>query len=93
MFRAIGFLIWTACCIAFGVWIASAKIGNATAAQQLSRLWTQVPLEKPLERIEEKVDDAKDALSTVHDHQVRERHSEADKDALNKLIAKRTAPK
>lgn len=81
MFRAIGFVIWTGLAIGFGAWMATAHVGTATPLEYASRVWEKTPLP-------EKIEDAKDALSSARDHQVRERHSDKDRDAVNKLIAR-----
>jgi hypothetical protein len=91
MISLIKFLAWTACAMALGVWLATARVGGATPLERLTQLWKKVPA--PVAGLEEKIEDAKDALSSAKDHQVRERHSDKDKDAVNKLIAKRTSPK
>ena len=89
MFRIIGFLVWTGCAMALGAWLSTGKVGAATPVGWVSRAFKQAPVAQ----IEEKVQDARDALSSAHDHQVRERHSDQDKEAVNKLIAKRTGTK
>jgi hypothetical protein len=97
MFRLLKFLIWTGCAVALGVWIATATIGGTTPLEWMTRAWNKAPVPSSVEtvkvQLEEKVQDAKDALSSARDHQVRERHSEKDKEAINKLIAKRTPAK
>jgi hypothetical protein len=97
MFRALAFLLWTGCAVALGVWLGSARVAGATPVQHLSRLADRTPLQaeaaKVKSGIEDKLEDARDALSSAHDHQVRERHSDKDKDAVDKLIAKRAPSK
>ncbi len=97
MFRLLRFLIWTGCAVALGAWMATARVAGATPMQHLSRLWERTPLPEKVEtakgRLQDELEDAKDALSSAKDHQVRERHSEKDREAVNRLIAKRGAPK
>jgi hypothetical protein len=87
MFGILKFLIWTGCAMALGAWMAP----------ELTRLVTKAPLSNQLEaakgEFQEKLEDAKDVLSSVKDQKVRERHSDKDRDTLNKLIAKRAGPK
>jgi len=84
MFRLLKFLIWTACAMGLGAWLATGPWADKVAqgSEPVVRLWKKSGLP-------EKIEDAKDALSTVKDHQPRERHSDVDRDAVNKLIAKR----
>lgn len=97
MFALIKFLLWTACAMALGVWMATARVDGATPLEHLTHLWKSAPASTTVENakagLEEKIEDAKDALSSARDHQVRERHSDKDKEAVNRLIAKRSAPK
>jgi hypothetical protein len=88
MVSLLKFLVWTACAMALGVWFATARVGGATPLEQLTQAWKKAPT--PVAGLEEKIEDAKDAFSSAKDHQVRERHSDKDKEAVNKLIAKRT---
>jgi hypothetical protein len=89
MFRLIKLLVWTGCAVALGAWMATTQVAGATPIEWISRAWRKAPVDQ----LEERVQDAKDALSSAHDHQVRERHSDQDKEAVNKLIAKRTGAK
>ena len=87
MLRILTFLIWTGSAIALGAYFAP----------QLNRWVAKTPISNELQtakgQIEEKLEDAKDVISSAKDQKVRERHSEKDKETLNKLIAKRAAPK
>ncbi len=76
MFRALGFLVWTACAVGFGFWLGSPRGTGSATLQHVSRAW------------EDHLEDAKDALASARDHQVRERHTDKDRQAINKLIEK-----
>lgn len=89
------FIVWTACAVALGVCAASVEVGGHTPIEHAKRMWRQhgtpVRLDAIGEGVSDAIDDAKDAFAK--DAKPREKHSDADRDALNKLIAKRGAQK
>jgi hypothetical protein len=73
----IRFLIWTSMCIALGIFVASWEIDGRTPLQHMRQIWKGVPVETVKKKLA-----APNAAPT-------ETHSAEDKDAINRLVAKR----
>jgi cytoskeletal protein RodZ len=87
--------LWTAAAVALGIFLATYKIGGHTPLETAERTWHQTLTPQRVSAVKEKVEDAyedaKDKVSTSkapHEH-----HSTEDRDAVNKLIAKRSPKK
>lgn len=89
-------LIWTAMCIAFGIFLGTFEVGGKTPFQHAKAAvdGKQAPkLSQLKEQAEDAVDGAKKKLAEAKEEaaQPTEKHSADDKDAVNKLIAGRRA--
>jgi hypothetical protein len=97
MWRLIKFLVWTGLSIWFGIFLATYHIGGRSPWQYIQAAWKQNGIGT---RINSKVTDLKDGLQGALDsakdhmtgdseHKPKERHTQNEREALNKLIAKR----
>lgn len=88
-------LLWSLCCVALGIGLAKVEIDGRTPLEHAQRLWKHKVNPSKLDQLKdslgEAVDGARDALS--RDSKPRERHSAEDREAVNKLIAKRASAK
>lgn len=83
------FVLWSAVCVALGVFVARFELGGQTPIDRLGGLWKeQAPrLEKVKDGAGVVMDDVKKKLAGAPT----ERHSTDDREAVNQLIAKRQA--
>jgi hypothetical protein len=85
-------LIWSSLCIGLGVFLGSHSFSGHTAVEHAERALqgkVKAPrLDEVKENVEEAIDAAKKKLSTK-DEGPTERHSTEDRDAVNRLIARR----
>ncbi len=97
MWRLLKFLVWTGCAIGLGILLATTLVGGRTPVQHLQRAWKQHGFSSKIEELKtgvgNAVEDAKDSLTTALDKKPKERHSQEDREAVNKLVAKRNAEK
>ncbi|HYR56492.1 MAG TPA: hypothetical protein VEM39_10245 [Myxococcaceae bacterium] len=93
MWGLLKFLIWTGFAIWLGIFIATQPVAGHTPMQHLERVWKQHGFSAQVNNLKGRaqgaVEDAKDSLSTVWDKKPRERHTAQDRQAVNKLVAKR----
>jgi hypothetical protein len=91
------FVLWTAFAMGLGVALATYPVGGEPLLYRFEAAWkhSEAPAKVDALKTEmvEKIEDAKDAMGTARDKTPRERHSEKDREALNKLIAKRGSTK
>ena len=86
------FVVWTAACVGFGIFVSTAEFSGKTPLQHLTKTWKQ---EKPrLERVkdnaEEAVDEVKKRVVSAREPKgPTEQHSSADREAIDQIIAKR----
>ena len=76
----IRFLLWTSMCIGLGIFVASWEVDGKTPVQHFKQIWKGVPAVPSVAPMVDKV--KKLAAPT-------ETHSEQDRDAVNRLVAKR----
>lgn len=81
------FLVWTACCIALGIYVSTARYDGGTPLEQMERAYRR---HFPAERVAALKSELKAAVSPARPS---ERHAPEDREAVNKLIAKRAAAK
>jgi|CXWL01.1.fsa_nt_gi hypothetical protein len=85
--------IWTLCAVAFGIFLARFSVNGKTLLERGESAWRDhsgpAKVEHVKEQIIDKVDDAKVAIKAKLENQPVESHSEKDRDAVNKLVAKR----
>lgn len=92
MLRVFKFIVWTTLAIAFGVYLGAYEIDGRSVYEHASKLWRQQGsgrLTQVKGDIEGAISDAKRA--GVLKAAPTEHHSEADKDAVNALVARRGA--
>lgn len=82
--RFLIWLAWTACCVAMGIGLATIKIDGVTSWERMTSAWTR---EQP--ELRAKLGDAHQKLLGKLNERPSERHTPADRDELNKLIARR----
>jgi len=97
MWSLIKFLVWTGFAIWFGIFLATHEVAGRTPVQHLERVWKKHGFSAQVNQLKgnitSAVEDAKDSASTVWDKKPRERHSQQDREAVNKLVAKRNEEK
>jgi hypothetical protein len=83
------FIVWTATCVAIGVWFGGLELHGKTPMQHLEKAWrAEAPqLEKVKEGASDLVDEVKKKVSSKE--RPTERHTTEDRDAIDKIIAKR----
>ncbi|HLL54148.1 MAG TPA: hypothetical protein VK447_11400 [Myxococcaceae bacterium] len=96
-------LLFAVCFIGVGIGLATVKVEGRTSLQHAERAWernvnpsmldkARNGLDGAMDEAKDKLDAAKDALAK-DDKRPRERHSAEDREAVNKLIAKRAGQK
>ena len=85
-------IIWSSLCIGLGVFLGTHKFGGHTAVEQAEQTLggkVKAPsLSEVKDDVEEAIDSAKKKLLTAKDAPT-EKHTLEDKEAVNKLIARR----
>lgn len=93
-------LIWTACAVGLGVYLASGDIGGRTPLEHAERAWKQTVSPSKLDRVKDglsdTLEDAKDAVSDAKDKvsgkpakPPRERITRDEREAVNRLMAQK----
>lgn len=87
------FLVWTVCAVGLGIFLAKGEIGGRTPLEHMERTWQRSNVRPPrMERLkdglEDALDNAKDAVSRKTDAP-RERITEEDRAAVNRIIAQK----
>lgn len=82
-------VLWSGICVGLGIALALTPVGGLTPVQHAQRQWRQnAPRLEPLkEGAEDLVDEVKKKVAPGGAPV--ERHTDADRDAVNRLIAKR----
>ena len=97
MWKLLKFLGWTGVAVWLGVVLATHEIRGRTPVQHLQRAWKHSGASPKIDELKKGIhgalDDAKDAVSTAWDKKPKERHSPEDRQAVNKLVAKRNESK
>lgn len=85
------FVVWTGCCVALGIALATVEVGGKTIVQHAERSWKQQSpkLEKVKDGAGELVDDVKKKVATHDPSGPTEQHSREDRQAVDQIIAKR----
>lgn len=94
----IRFVLWTACAMGLGVAMATVVVNGRTPLDHLKLTWSERVarpghVEDVKVRVHEALEDARDALAEDAETKPRERHSERDRSAVNKLIAQKAEKK
>jgi hypothetical protein len=86
------FLVWTSCAVGLGIFLAKGEIGGKTPLEHMERTWKRNVRPTGMDRIkdglEDALDNAKDAVSRKTDAP-RERITEEDRAAVNRIIAQK----
>lgn len=89
-------LLWTVCAVSFGVWLGTGRVEGRTPLEHAQRAWRQnvsgAQLDRVMDGLQEGWDDARakvapDKGGSARAAPPRERISEQDRAALNKLLA------
>jgi hypothetical protein len=82
-------LVWTIGGVALGIAVATANFGGRTPLEHAREMWRRAEARQWLrERAEDAADRARGALGQTQ--RPRERHSDEDRAALDRIIAKRS---
>lgn len=97
MWNLLKFLVWTGLSVVLGVFLATHEIAGRTPVQHFQRAWKQSGASSKLDELRRDVqgafEGAKDTVSTALDRKPKERHFPEEREAVNKLVAKRNEPK
>lgn len=97
MWKLLKFLVWTGFALWVGVLLATYEVHGRTPVQHLQRAWKHSGAAPKLDQLKKGIhgtlEDAKDSVSTAWDKKPKERHSAEDREAVNKLVAKRNEAK
>jgi hypothetical protein len=94
------FLVWTACAVGLGVFLAKGEIDGRTPLDHIERTWKHNVRPSQVERmkdgmdrvkdgLEDALEDAKDAVGRKTEPAPRERITSEDREAVNRLIAQK----
>src|SRR5690349_543491 len=94
------FLVWTACAVGLGIFLATGNIDGRTPLDHMERAWKRNVRPSHLDRVRDGVDkvkdgledaleEAKDAVGRKSDSGPRERITAEDREAVNRLIAQK----
>lgn len=88
--RLLVLTVWSLCCVGAGALLASHRAATQAPLDKAERLYRQ-EAQPALEAMTEHAQDAVDAIKrkTMNDPAPKERHSAADRTAVDALIAKR----
>jgi hypothetical protein len=95
MLKAIRLLLWTGCCVGLGIALSTTHFDGKTPLEHMTRAWKTSPGPSKIEDLKNDVSDAlekaKDKLNDSH--KPKEHHTDKDREAVNKLIAKKSTEK
>ncbi len=93
-------LLWSLCCIGFGIGLATVEVDGRTPVDHAKWAWRRKVNPSQLDQLKDSlgntVDDVRGRLEAAgkeKDTRPRERHSAEDREAINKIIAKRAGSK
>jgi len=97
MWRLIKFIAWTSFCLWLGAFLSTYQIGGQTAWQYARKAWQKHGIGAQIDRkvgdfkegLQGAFDSTKDHLTGDSQRNPKERHTEQEREALNKLIANR----
>jgi len=97
MWRLIKFIAWTSLCVWFGAFLSTYQIGGRTPWQYAQMVWKKNGIGTQIDRkvgelkegLQAAFDSTKDHLTGDSQRKPKERHTEQEREALNKLIANR----
>ncbi|KFE59823.1 hypothetical protein [Hyalangium minutum] len=94
------FLVWTACAVGVGIFLATGQIDGRTPLDHMQRAWkrnvrpSQVDrmrdsMDRVKDGLEDALDEAKDAVGKKGEGAPRERITAEDREAVNRIIAQK----
>ncbi|WP_164018621.1 hypothetical protein [Pyxidicoccus trucidator] len=90
---ALKFIVWTACAVGLGIFLATGEVDGRTPMEHMERAWKRTVKPSAVDRVkdglEDAYEDAKDAVSRTTDAPPRERISAEDRAAVNRIIAQK----
>ncbi|NMO21681.1 hypothetical protein HPC49_45185 [Pyxidicoccus fallax] len=90
---ALKFIVWTACAVGLGIFLATGKVDGRTPLDHMERAWKRGVNSSAVDRVkdglEDAYEDAKDAVARPTNAPPRERISDEDRAAVNRIIAQK----
>ncbi|RKH38157.1 hypothetical protein [Corallococcus sicarius] len=89
------FLVWTACAVGLGVFLARGNVDGRSPLEHIERTWKRTvnpsSMDKVKDGLEDALDDARKVVSqkSANPAQPRERITAEDRAAINDIIAKK----
>lgn len=94
------FLVWTACAVGLGIFLAKGQIDGRTPLDHMERTWKRTVNPSQMDRmrdgvdrmkdgLEDAIDDAQEAVGRKTDGAPRERITAEDRAAVNRIIAQK----
>lgn len=94
------FLVWTACAVGLGIYLATGQIDGRTPLNHMEKAWKRATRPSQVEKVKDGVDrvkdglegaleEAKDAVGKKTEPAPRERITAEDREAVNRLIAQK----
>ncbi|HYH95543.1 hypothetical protein [Hyalangium sp.] len=94
------FLVWTACAVGLGIFLATGEVDGRTPLDHMERAWKRAVRPSHMDRVkdgmervkgglEDALDEAKDAVSRNPASAPRERITPEDREAVNRIIAQK----
>jgi hypothetical protein len=87
------FVIWTSASVGFGVFLASAQFGGKTPLQHMDQAWSKRSNTVSLDGLKDGVKGAFLEVRSGVTHKPAEHYTSEDREALNKIVAKRGGSK
>jgi hypothetical protein len=84
--RTLSFLLWTTCSVGLGIWLATVPVGGRTPWEHARHLWAESGLSLPSLAMLHAPSKAAPAEGRAAPR-IAERHTEQERDAVNRLIA------
>jgi hypothetical protein len=90
---ALKFIVWTACAVGLGIFLATGEVDGRTPLEHMERAWKRSVKPHAVDRMKDGLEDAyegaKDAVSRPTNAAPRERISAEDRAAVNRIIAQK----
>ncbi|MCY1015917.1 hypothetical protein [Pyxidicoccus sp. MSG2] len=90
---ALKFIVWTACAVGLGIFLATGEVDGRSPLEHMQRAWKRSVKPNAVDRVkdglEDAYEDAKDAVSQPTNTPPRERISAEDRAAVNRIIAQK----
>ena len=87
------FLVWTTCAVGLGIFLAKGEVGGRTPLEHMERSWKRnvrpTQVDRLKDGLQDALDEAKDAVSRKTESGPRERITDEDRAAVNRIIAQK----